>query len=123
MEGIKYKTSIELQIKLVDLNNRMETICGKFLINDMSDTPNIMGLDILSKTEIIISGRDGIWKFKKNKSKEDRLMKELKMQEDFMELGDKIFQTVDIAKNDKSRINVNSSSAEILSMKDWHPRQ
>ena len=89
----------------------------------MSDTTNIMGLDILSKAGIKINGQDGTWKFKKNKNKENRLLKEPKMKEEFMELGDQIFQTVEIAKDKKLKINDKSSSTDILSMKDWHPRQ
>ena len=95
----------------------METVCGIFLISDMSDTPNIMGLDILSKAGIIISGRNGTWKFKKNKNKENRLLKETKMKEEFVELRDQIFQTVEIAKNEKSKIDDKYSSTEILLMK------
>ena len=62
--AVNFKTSVELQIKLVDLNNRMGTKYGKFMIN----ASNIMDLDILSKALIIINGQNGTWNFKKSKS-------------------------------------------------------
>ena len=58
-EAVKFQTSIELQLKLVDFGNKMEMVHRKFLINGTSDTPNIMGLDILREAGIVINGRDG----------------------------------------------------------------
>ena len=43
------------------------------------------------------------------------------MKENFIELGDKTFQTVEIAETDKLKINNNSKSEDMLSMKDSHP--
>ena len=54
-DAVKFLTTVELEIKLVDHTRKMGAVCGSFFVNDLSNTPNILGIDILRKAGIVVN--------------------------------------------------------------------
>ena len=94
----------------------MRKVWGKFLVNDATETPNIMGLDILRQVGIVINGQKGTWNFEKSDTREK--VTEEKAGEHFVELGDKIFQTVEITGPDHKREVMTKTSPEELKQEE-----
>ena len=118
---VNFQTSVELQLKLIDFCNKMKTVQGKFLINDASEILNIMGLDILSKAEIVINGQDGTWKFENFSYLE--AARDQKTKEHFVELGDNIFQTIEIAKPNDVKIITIGQPKNVEPLKNEKPKK
>ena len=58
-----FQTTVDLKLKLVDYTNKMESVHGSFYVNSLSNTPNILGIEILQKARMIIDVKGGAWSF------------------------------------------------------------
>ena len=55
--AINFDTYVIIPIKLTDFRNQMKKVWGKFLVHDVTETPNILGMDILHQAGMMIYGR------------------------------------------------------------------
>ena len=81
--AVRFKTMVDLELKLVDHANKMESINGTFYVNELSNTPNILGIDILQKARMIIDVKGGAWSFGDDSCIKRQASKNLKNRQDF----------------------------------------
>ena len=112
---------MDLELKLVDYTNKMESVHGSFYVNSLSNTPNILGIDILQKARMIIDVKGGAWSFGDDSSIKQHAAKGQEKNQKFIELEDNIFQTIQLAGDVKTEANDTGKSKEMISIKDWEP--